>query len=133
MSTGALLHVIDYDDAARDSIAFLLQASGYDVRTYGSGNEFLAASRAPGGCIITDVRMPGLSGLGLLAKLTESGLRPPVIVITGHADLPLATQAVRAGAFEFIEKPFDDEVLLRACEAALASAPAPESDRKASA
>ena len=117
----AVVHVIDDDAAMRDSVAFLLESADLSVKTYPSAVAFLehAAALEPG-CILTDVRMPEVSGLELLPRLKEIGLSHPVIVMTGHADVPLAIQAMKAGVLDFIEKPFDDEVLLAAIRSALA-------------
>lgn len=120
-SAERVVHVVDDDPAVRDSLSFLLDSDGLSSRLYESGVEFLeqAGELAPG-CIITDVRMPGMSGLELVQKLKERGLCRPVIVLTGHADVALAVEAMKAGVVDFIEKPFDDEVLLAAVRAALA-------------
>lgn len=118
-----LIHVIDDDDAVRQSLAFLLATSAYEVKQHESAAAFLRAgipTRA--GCIITDVRMPGLSGIELLQKLDEAGSRIPVIVMTGHADVPLAVEAMKLGAADFLEKPFDEEAMLRAIRACLSRA-----------
>lgn len=109
-----LVHVIDDDAAVRDSIAFLLETAELSVRTYDSALAFLEDDQRPVGCIVTDVRMPGMTGIELARRLRDSGSGEPVIVITGHADVPLAIEAMRAGVVDFIEKPFDDEVLLTA-------------------
>lgn len=117
----AAVHVIDDDDGVRDSLSFLLDCSGIATRTYSSAAQFLAA--LPGitpGCIITDVRMPEMTGLELLDELKRRGVDAPVIVITGHADVPMAIQALHAGVADFIEKPFSDEAILVAVRAALA-------------
>ena len=117
----SLVHVIDDDDALRDSLSFLLGTARLDVKTYESAEAFLSA--LPGvnsGCIITDVRMPNMSGVDLLRKLNELQIALPVIVITGHGDVQLAVEAMKIGAADFIEKPFDDEMLLNAVRAALA-------------
>ena len=112
MTAELTVYVIDDDEAVRDSMAFLLETADLKVRTYESAETFLAErDRAPG-CIITDVRMPGINGLELARRIRDSGSNEPVIVITGHADLPLAIEAMRAGVIDFVEKPFDDEVLL---------------------
>lgn len=108
----ATIHVIDDDAAVRDSLAFLLETAGLEALTYESAVAFLAAEDRPAGCIVTDVRMPEMTGLELARRLRDSGSGEPVIVITGHADVPLAIEAMRAGVADFIEKPFDDEVLL---------------------
>ena len=116
----SLVHVIDDDAALRDSLSFLLGTARLDVKTYESAEAFLSA--LPGvnsGCIITDVRMPNMSGVDLLRKLNELQIALPVIVITGHGDVQLAVEAMKIGAADFIEKPFDDEMLLNAVRAAL--------------
>jgi two-component system response regulator FixJ len=119
-SDKAIVHVIDDDEAMRESLAFLLATVGMEVRTYASAVAFLAvAPTVEAGCVITDVRMPELSGVELLRRLRELKLGVPVIVITGHGDVPLAVQAMKMGALDFLEKPFDDEVLLASVRAAL--------------
>ena len=112
MASDIVVNVIDDDDAVRDSIAFLLDTAGLRARTWESAVVFLAATDRPAGCVVTDVRMPGMNGIELARRLRETGSTEPVIVITGHADVPLAVVAMRAGVVDFIEKPFDDEVLL---------------------
>ena len=120
MSNNSLVHVIDDDDAARESLEFLLRASKIDVRTYDSATAFLSVMLDDGaGCIVTDVRMPGLSGVDLLRQLKARGSKMPVIVITGHGDIQLAVEAMKIGAADFLEKPFDDEVLIAAVKSAL--------------
>ena len=124
----AVVHVIDDDEAMRDSLSYLLESTDIPVRTYESGVAFLnAITGADAGCIVTDVRMPEMSGLDLLRRLRERGVGLPVIVMTGHADVPLAVEAMKAGALEFLEKPFEEEVLLRAIQIALRGGP-PGSD-----
>ena len=119
-SDKAVVHVIDDDEAMRELLAFLLGAVGMEVRTYESALGFLdVAPNAEAGCVITDVRMPGLSGVDLLRRLRELKLGIPVIVITGHGDVPLAVEAMKIGALDFLEKPFDDEVLLASVRSAL--------------
>ena len=119
-SDKAIVHVIDDDAAVRDSLAFLLGTAGIDVQTYESAVAFLdAAPKLELGCIITDVRMPELSGVDLLRRLRELNFGVPVIVITGHGDVPLAVEAMKIGAVDFLEKPFDDEVLLASVRSAL--------------
>lgn len=114
------VHVIDDDDASRESLAFLLQTANIAVQTYASGVAFLDQIDAgAAGCIITDVRMPGLSGIDLLRRLKEMKIDAPVIVITGHGDVPLAVEAMKSGAADFLEKPFDDEALLASVRLAL--------------
>ena len=114
------VHVIDDDEAVRQSLAFLLGTAGIEVRTYESAVAFLkAAPAAEVGCVVTDVRMPEVSGIELLRRLKELGLEVPVILITGHGDVPLAVEAMKIGAADFLEKPFDDEVLLTSVRSAL--------------
>lgn len=115
-----VVHVIDDDDAVRDSLAFLLESAGFRAMVHSSAKEFLAALPGlPPGCIITDIRMPGMSGLELVRNLKDSGVSHPVIVITGHGDVPLAVEAMKSGVIDFIEKPFEDELILSAVRAAL--------------
>ncbi len=125
MTTEQIVHVIDDDDAMRDSLEFMLDAAGLNARSWHSAVAFLAAlpELAPG-CIVTDVRMPDMTGLELVQQLHERGRADPIIVITGHADVPLAVEAMKAGVVDFIEKPFDNQRLLAAVRTALARAPA---------
>jgi len=121
MSGDSVVHVIDDDEGVRSSLAFLLDCSEIATRTYESAIQFLkAVPTMEHGCIITDVRMPEMNGLELVAKLKAMGVADPVIVITGHADVPMAIQAMHAGVSDFIEKPFSDEAILIAVRAALA-------------
>jgi two-component system response regulator FixJ len=120
MQPSNLVHVIDDDEAARQSLAFLLKTARLEARTYESATAFLSAlPNVSSGCIITDVRMPELSGVDLLRRLKELKVGMPVIVITGHGDVQLAVEAMKIGAADFIEKPFDDERLLTAVRSAL--------------
>lgn len=119
-SEAGIVHVIDDDEALRESLTFLLGAAGLQVEGHASAAEFvngLPSKRL--GCIVTDVRMPGMSGIDLLRRLRELGIRVPVIVVTGHGDVPLAVEAMKFGAADFLEKPFDDEVLLASVRRAL--------------
>jgi two-component system, LuxR family, response regulator FixJ len=119
-SEAGIVHVIDDDDALRDSLTFLLRTANIDVTGHASASAFLdALPKSALSCIITDVRMPGLSGIDLLKRLKELGISTPVIVITGHGDVPLAVEAMKFGAVDFLEKPFDDEVLLQSVHSAL--------------
>ena len=121
MTNEPVVHVVDDDPAMRDSLAFLLDTAGLASRTYDSAGALLAeADGLAPGCIVTDVRMPGMSGLEMIRRLSGMGVRHPVIVMTGHADVPLAIEALRAGVRDFIEKPFDDETLLASIRSALA-------------
>lgn len=115
-----VVHVIDDDEAMRESLSFLLDASGLTAKTYGSAAEFLAiAGEAEPGCVVTDIRMPEMNGLELFAELKARGVTLPVIVITGHGDVPLAVEAMKAGVCDFLEKPFSDDTLLAAIGRAL--------------
>lgn len=121
MANEPVVHIVDDDAAIRDSLAFLLDTANLVSKTYESAAALLA--RAPNlepGCIVTDVRMPEMNGLEMVRRLAEIGVRHPVIVMTGHADVPLAIEAVRAGVKDFIEKPFDDDALLASIRAAIA-------------
>lgn len=110
-----VVHIVDDDAPVRESIAFLLDAEGIATRTYESASALLdrRAELEPGG-IITDIRMPGMNGLEMVQELTRTGVPHPIIVLTGHGDVSLAVQAMKAGVVDFIEKPFDDDALLRA-------------------
>ena len=121
MANESVVHVVDDDEAVRKSLAFLLECQDLTVRTYESAVHFLAAlPTIEHGCVITDVRMPEMSGVELIQKLRSIGFPDPVIVITGHADVPMAIQALHAGVSDFIEKPFTGEAILGAVQAALA-------------
>ena len=121
MPSSQVVHVIDDDSAVRQSLAFLLSTAGYAVRVHESAIAFLSALPAiQDGCVVTDIRMPGMDGLELQRQLQARKASLPVIVMTGHGDVGLAVQAMKAGAVDFIEKPFDDDVLLAAIRAALA-------------
>jgi two-component system response regulator FixJ len=117
------VHVIDDDDAVRGSLAFLLDGAGFEARAYASPLDVLEAvaqkADLGSGCIVTDIRMPQMNGLELVGRLRAAGVDLPVIVITGHGDLPLAIEAMRAGVVDFLEKPFDDEALLAAVRRAI--------------
>jgi two-component system response regulator FixJ len=117
---GALVHVIDDDDDARDSLAFLLKTANLETATYPNAEAFLAVCEKAGGVVITDVRMPEIDGLELVRRLGARGLDLPIIVMTGHGDIPLAVEAMKAGVIDFIEKPYDDERMLGAIQTALA-------------
>jgi two-component system response regulator FixJ len=115
-----VVHVIDDDEAVRQSLALLLTSAGLRAQTYDGPRAFLAAlpAMAPG-CIITDMRMPGMSGLELMVHLGTLGSTRPVILITGHADVALAVEAMKRGAVDFLEKPFDDAALISAVRKAV--------------
>jgi two-component system response regulator FixJ len=121
MSKSFIVYAIDDDDAARDSLQFLLESHGQKVRTFESAPAFLKElPQHEAGCVITDVLMPGMTGIELLKTLKAHSYPFPVIVITGHGDVPLAVEAMREGAADFIEKPYEDAALLSAIERALA-------------
>ena len=120
MASDGVVHVIDDDEAMRDSLAFLLDCAGLDARTYEGAPRFLEkADSIERGCIVTDIRMPEMNGLELVERLKALGVADPVIVITGHGDVPLAVEAMKAGVVDFIEKPFSEERLLEAVRSAL--------------
>lgn len=117
-----IVHVVDDDAPLRESLAFLLSAAGLECRTYDSAKALLGRGSAlEPGCVVTDVRMPGMSGMELIAELKKAGAPHPVIVLTGHADVPLAVEAMKAGVSDFLEKPFEDEALIAAVRMALAT------------
>jgi len=121
MPDNAIVHLIDDDEDVRRALAFLLGTAGLAVKVYESAILFLDNYEgSQTGCIVSDVRMPGMDGLQLLKRLKEMDVKLPVIVLTGHADVALAVEAMKAGAMDFIEKPFSDEVLLNAIQSALA-------------
>lgn len=115
-STEPTVYVVDDDEAVRDSLRALIESAGHAVETFSSGEEFLDRFRpdAAGGCLVLDVRMAGMTGIDLQARLRDRGIRMPVIVITGHGDVPLAVTAMKHGAFDFIEKPFANDRILAA-------------------
>jgi len=109
----AIVFVVDDDRAMRDSLRWLLESIGLTVRTYATAAEFLREHQpSQPGCLVLDVRMPGMSGLDLQAELARRGAELPTIVVTGHAEVAMAVRAVKAGAIDFIEKPFSDQLLL---------------------
>ncbi|HMN84878.1 MAG TPA: response regulator FixJ [Bauldia sp.] len=121
MAADAVVHVIDDDQAVRDSLSFLLATAGLTVRVFDGAGAFLdALPSVEPGCVVTDVRMPGMSGIELMPELAKRGVTLPVIVITGHGDVPLAVEAMKLGAFDFIEKPFEDDTIIASVRAALA-------------
>ncbi|HEY8005361.1 MAG TPA: response regulator FixJ [Methylocella sp.] len=120
MAYESTIHVIDDDPAIRDSLSLLLTTEGHEVRTHESAQSFLEAiGEGENGCVVTVVRMPGLSGLDLIEKMRKRHISMPIIVITGHADIPLAVQAMKQGAVDFLEKPFDEDALLASIQQVL--------------
>lgn len=121
MADAFLVHVVDDDPAVRDSLALLLQSAGISVRVYDSAAAFLnVAPTLDAGCVLTDVRMPDIDGLTLQRQLAVLNPRLAVVVMTGHADVPIAVAALKAGARDFLEKPFDDDRLIGVVKEALA-------------
>ncbi len=117
------VHVVDDDEPIRQSIGFLLRKAGYTVATYDSGTSFLkAVDRQTSGCVLLDIRMPDVDGLEVQARLSRHGIAMPVIMLTGHGDVTLAVRAIKAGAIEFLEKPFERGALIAAIDAALVQA-----------
>jgi two-component system response regulator FixJ len=125
-----LVHVVDDDDSVRRSVGFMLKTSGHRVQSYPSGLELLneAKSLEPG-CILLDIRMPQMDGLEVHQALKERGVSLPVIIMTGHGDIPLSVRAMKAGAIDFIEKPFEKAVLLDALELGFAALKRSSHDR----
>ena len=120
MPNEQVVHVVDDDMAVRQSLSFLLASDGLPVRLHESASAFLESVEDTAvGCIVTDVRMPGIDGIELLRRLRAGGITLPVIVMTGHADVPMAVEAMREGAVDFIEKPFDDDAFLASVRSAL--------------
>lgn len=120
MSEGNLVHLVDDDEAIRRSVGFMLKTSGLQVRLYESGIELLKRGAAlEPGCILLDIRMPAMDGIEVQTALREKGVVLPVIIMTGHGDVSLAVQAMKAGAVDFIEKPFEKAVLLGAIDHAM--------------
>ncbi len=120
MTEQPTVFVVDDDEAVRDSLCWLIRSVGLAVETAESGQEFLDRfDRNRSGCVVLDIRMPGMSGLDLLERLREAEATIPVIMITGHGDVPMAVRALKAGAMDFIEKPFNDQVLLDCVQRAI--------------
>jgi two-component system response regulator FixJ len=132
MAEKTVVYVIDDDAAMRDSLAFLLDVNGFLPEVFESSSAFLSrGTTGISACIVSDIRMPGMNGIELVRKLKSDGIACPVILITGHGDVALAVEAMKAGAVDFIEKPFDDAVLLGAIGLALEARPRDEGDNSA--
>ncbi len=129
MSQSGRVYVIDDDAAMRDSLDFLLGSAGFSVRLFDSAEAFLNEPSLEFGCVLTDIRMPGIDGIELLRRLNPASdaRKLPVIIMTGHGDVPLAVEAMKLGALDFLEKPFEDDRLIGMIETALAQ---PESGSK---
>ena len=120
--TGAFVYVVDDDVSAREGVARLIRSAGWMAKTFSSGEEFLAAPRPKlPSCLVLDMNLPGLTGLDLQQELTRSGLQVPIIFLTGHGDVPMSVRALKAGAADFLTKPFDDDDLLNAIRQCLTS------------
>ena len=120
MSLDKKVYVIDDDPAMRDSLDFLLGSAGFSVRLFDSAQVFLdELAKLDPGCVVTDVRMPGIDGMELLRRVNSGARKLPVIVMTGHGDVPLAVEAMKLGALDFLEKPFEDDRLIGMIETAL--------------
>ncbi|WP_046867021.1 response regulator FixJ [Microvirga massiliensis] len=120
MDTEPIVHVIDDDVAVRKALSFLLVSAEFHVRVHASAVDFLDfVADIEVGCIVTDVRMPGMDGIEFMGRLRERGFRTPVVVMTGHADVPLAVEAMKAGAVDFLEKPFSDDRFLEVVQSAI--------------
>jgi RNA polymerase sigma factor (sigma-70 family) len=118
------VHIVDDDTAVRDSLSLLLELKNIDARTYPSAEAFLESYDGQPGCVVVDLRMPGMSGLALQAELKRRGVALPLIMVTAYGDVPTARAALRAGAFDFVEKPIEEERLVATLQAALAVAQA---------
>ena len=121
MSDNATVFIVDDDEAVRDSLRWLMRSVGLAAETFDSANAFLDRyNNADSGCLVLDIRMPGMSGLDLQEQMNSDGIKIPIIFITGHGDVPIAVRALKAGAFDFIEKPFKDQILLDSVQRAIA-------------
>lgn len=128
MTSDRIIHIVDDEAPVRASLAFLLMSSGYAVKAHESGEAFLAALTEPAKtCLVTDLRMPEMNGVELLEEISRRGIEIPSVVVTGHGDVPMAVAAMKAGATDFIEKPFADDVIIAAIERACAIADARQS------
>ncbi len=123
MNTQPVVHIIDDDEAVLRSLALLLRSHGHATRSYASGDQFLARIETiEPGCAVVDVRMPGIDGMSLMRRLAALDAGLPVVIVTGHADVALAVQAMKEGAVDFVEKPYTEEAMLEAVGTALARA-----------
>lgn len=121
-NTNGTVFIVDDDNDFRDSMQWLLEADDYQVVSYNSAQAFLDQYNGETGCMLLDVRMPEINGLALQQIMIERGIKLPIIIISGHGDIPMAVNAMKHGALDFIEKPFDDEVLLRLVQQGLDNA-----------
>ncbi|MBV8578746.1 MAG: response regulator [Acetobacteraceae bacterium] len=133
MARADIIHIVDDDPGVRDSLRVLLESAGFAVATHESAAAFLTVSPEPSGCVITDVRMPGMDGLELQGRLNDGRVRLPVIVMTGQGDIPIAVRAMRAGAVDFLEKPFEEAQVLDAVRRGLQESRTVQEERAAAA
>ncbi len=120
MAEQGKVYIIDDDEAVRDSLSWLMKSASIETQSFASAGAFLeACNEKLNGCLLLDIRMPGMNGLELQTELNLRGCHMPIIMISGHADVPMAVRALKAGAFDFIEKPFNDDVLLAMVQRAL--------------
>jgi two-component system, LuxR family, response regulator FixJ len=128
--TVPVVYVVDDDASVRDSLSSLIRSAGMDVQVFASPKEFLSLDQLSGySCVVLDVRMPGMDGMGLQERLAQLEVDIPIIFITGHGDVPLAVRAMRAGAIDFLNKPFDDTDLLKSIALALSRVSATSHER----
>ncbi|WP_417594279.1 response regulator transcription factor [Parasphingorhabdus sp.] len=119
MNNNQLIYIVDDDDAVRRSVKFMLKHTGFQTREMASGDEFLKnVQRNERGCVLLDIRMPGMDGLEVQEHMNKNGIDMPIIILTGHGDIEIAVKAMRAGALNFIEKPYNKDALLRAIDEA---------------
>jgi FixJ family two-component response regulator len=120
MAGNAVVHIVDDDESFRTALGRLFSSVGLDVRSYGSAQDFITAPKPDSpGCIVLDVRLPGMSGMHFQAQLADLGIRLPVVLMTGHGDIPMSVRAMKAGAVDFLSKPFRDQDMLDAVAAAI--------------
>lgn len=132
--TDRMVFLVDDDEAIRHSASFMLRHAGFQVKTFPDGLSFLEAMRADDkGCILLDVRMPGMDGLAVQSSLKQRGINMPVIILTGHGDVPVAVEAMKGGAIEFLEKPYEKQALISAIESAFTLLGSQNADEKRSA
>ncbi|MEH6824538.1 MAG: response regulator [Motiliproteus sp.] len=129
-STPLSVFIVDDDDAFRDSLSWLLESTPFNILTFASGEAFLENYSGAPGCLLLDIRMPGISGLGLQQELIRREIKIPTLILTGHGDIPVAVSAIKNGALNFIEKPFDDQVLLEQIDKAMVYATQWHQDQK---
>ena len=119
MADDPVVYVVDDDEGIRNSLESLIRSVGLSVQTFASAQEFLGTKRKAAGCLVLDVRLPGLSGLDLQSELVRAEIHTPIVFITGHGDIPMSVRAMKAGAVEFLTKPFREEDLLDAIRQAI--------------